>query len=104
MSLFFKFRQFFKDKCFIYIGTTYVYGDIMSEYTNNLQSSFTVKMGLNNLIETSRKILTGKLTSADIETLSIVFNIEQFQMIMQSLDEARSGQIVSIQEAFEDLN
>ncbi|EKE03797.1 MAG: hypothetical protein ACD_20C00150G0010 [uncultured bacterium] len=76
----------------------------MSEYTNNIYNTCSVKMGLSNLIETSKKVLTGKLTCADIETLSIVFNIEQFQMIMQSLEEARSGQIVSLNEAFEDLN
>jgi hypothetical protein len=72
----------------------------MDDNTANFQNSFTLKLGLNSLA----KIVTGKLSSADKETLSIVFNTEQFQMLMQSLEEARCGKILTIKEAFSDLN
>lgn len=51
----------------------------------------------------SRKSLV-KLTSADWETLEIIFDVDQFQMLLTSLEEARLGKVVTFAEAFGDLD
>lgn len=44
------------------------------------------------------------LSSAEWETLEIMFDVDQFQMLLTSLEEARLGQVVSFAEAFGDLD
>ena len=45
-----------------------------------------------------------KAETATRETISITLNDEQFSMIMASLEEIRTGQTVTLLEAFSDLN
>lgn len=69
----------------------------MSQYTESIQkffSIFSIKLCFKKLLETN---------SAKIETLRITFDTEQFQMIMDSLEEVRNGKIISFHEAFADL-
>jgi hypothetical protein len=44
------------------------------------------------------------LSSAEWETLEILFDVDQCQMLLASLEEARLGQVVSFAEAFGDLD
>ena len=44
------------------------------------------------------------LSSAEWETLEILFDVEQCQMLLTSLEEARMGQVVTFAEAFGDLD
>lgn len=44
------------------------------------------------------------LSSAEWETLEILFDVEQCQMLLASLEEARNGQFVTFAEAFGDLD
>lgn len=44
------------------------------------------------------------LSSAEWETLEILFDVEQCQMLLTSLEEARLGQVVTFAEAFGDLD
>ena len=44
------------------------------------------------------------LSSAEWETLEILFDVDQFQMLLTSLEEARQGQFVTFAEAFGDLD
>lgn len=40
---------------------------------------------------------------AEFETLSIVLNNDQLEMLLQSLKEAKDGNVVTVREAFSDL-
>lgn len=44
------------------------------------------------------------LSSAEWETLEILFDVDQCQMLLTSLEEARLGQVVTFAEAFGDLD
>jgi hypothetical protein len=44
------------------------------------------------------------LSSAEWETLEILFDADQCQMLLTSLEEARLGQVVTFAEAFGDLD
>lgn len=44
------------------------------------------------------------LSAAEWETLEILFDVEQCQMLLTSLEEARTGQVVTFAEAFGDLD
>lgn len=44
------------------------------------------------------------LSDAEWETLEILFDIEQFQMLLTSMEEARLGQVVTFAQAFGDLD
>lgn len=44
------------------------------------------------------------ISSAEWETLEILFDVDQCQMLLTSLEEARLGQTVSFSEAFGDLD
>ena len=51
----------------------------------------------------SRKGLLN-LSSAEWETLEILFDVEQCHMLLNSLEEARLGQVITFAEAFGDLD
>jgi len=44
------------------------------------------------------------LSAAEWETLEILFDIEQFHLLLTSLEEARQGQVVTFAQAFGDLD
>jgi len=74
----------------------------MSDCVNISKTSMT--SGIRGFAEIAAHLISGKLTKGEIETLRIVFNIEEFHALMNSLEEARNGEIVTLFEAFEDLN
>ena len=74
----------------------------MSENTKAMQNALINTFHLDKIIEKSSELLARH--SANMETLSLVLNTEQFEMLMISLEEAKCGKIVSLKEAFEDLN
>jgi hypothetical protein len=74
----------------------------MSENSKAVKSSLLDILGINALIEKVSRTLARN--SARFETLSITLDDEQFGMLMQSLEEAKAGKIVSMAEAFRDLN
>lgn len=43
------------------------------------------------------------ISRAEFETLSIVLNEDQLEMLLQSLKEAKDGNVVTVLEAFSDL-
>ena len=61
-------------------------------YSLNPASFFATKNNLCNLSDT------------EWETLEILFDIEQFQMLLTSMEEARLGQVVTFAQAFGDLD
>lgn len=69
----------------------------MSEYShiinNNMSFNFSVLLSSLN-----------KISKSEFETLSIVLNQDQFEMFLESLKEAQEGKVVTLQEAFSDLN
>ncbi len=72
----------------------------MKQGTTTIQEYFGKSLNICNLVF---KGLTGGLDHSRLETLSIMFNSDHFDMILQSLQEEREGKIVSIDEAFADL-
>lgn len=48
-------------------------------------------------------LVLDRVTAADVETLSILMDVDQVSHLLQSMQEARLGQHVSMSEAFSDL-
>lgn len=70
----------------------------MSEFShiiNNNGISLNISSLLNSIKNFSR---------AEFETISLVMDTEQFEMLLVSLKEAHEGKVVTMQEAFSDLN
>lgn len=65
---------------------------------NHIINNKTFSLNLSGLLD-SLKIIS----KAEFETLSIVFEEDQFNMLLESLKEAQEGKIVSLNEAFSDL-
>ncbi len=72
----------------------------MKQNATTIQEYFGKSLNICNLV---LKGLTGRLERSQLETLSIMFNSDHFEMILQSLQEERDGQIVSMDEAFADI-
>ncbi|GEM_PF-4778553 len=70
----------------------------MSELTQAFNENNPTSIYFSGIIETFRK-----LSMAEFETIGIVFNHDQFEAILGSLNEIREGKVVSLKEAFSDL-
>jgi len=68
--------------------------DMSRMYAESNQSSI-LDMIINNL---------KKINKAQFETLGIVLNHDQFEAILGSLNEIREGKVVSLKDAFSDLD
>lgn len=73
----------------------------MEDYISNIQDNILDKLGIKEL--NPLRLMTG-MSPAQYETFQIVFNTEQFQLLLDSLQEARCGKIVTFREAFSDLD
>ncbi len=72
----------------------------MKQNTTTIQEYFGKSVNICNLV---LKSLSGELDKSRRETLSIMFNSDHFDMLLQSLQEEREGKIVSFDDAFADI-
>jgi hypothetical protein len=70
----------------------------MSEL-NQIINNKALNLNFSGLLDNLRK-----LSGAEFETLSLVFDQDQFEMLLGSLKEAQEGKVVTLKEAFSDLN
>ncbi len=76
----------------------------MSENILSLQELFIQKMGLSSLFNISKiSSMIKKLSPRESETLRIVLDTEQFEAVLNSLEEMRQKKVISFNEAFSDL-
>jgi len=77
----------------------------MVENIAQIEDYFSGKSILSEIIEKSNPLnIIKKLNSSEFETLEIIFNADIFETLLQSLEEARFGKIITISEAFSDLD
>lgn len=69
----------------------------MSEFDQIINTGF--NLNLSGLLNSLNKI-----SKAEFETISVVFNHDQFEMLLESFKEAHEGKVVTLKEAFSDLN
>ncbi len=76
----------------------------MSENILSLQELFIQKMGLSSLFNMSKiSSMIKKLSPRESETLRIVLDTDQFEAVLNSLEEMRQKKVISFNEAFSDL-
>jgi hypothetical protein len=76
----------------------------MSENILSLQELFIQKMGLSSLFNISKiSSMIKKLSPRESETLRIVLDTDQFEAVLNSLEEMRQKKVISFNEAFSDL-
>lgn len=70
----------------------------MSEFSQIINNSG-LSLNLSSLLSALNKI-----TKSEFETISLVLNHDQFEMLLESMKEAQEGKVVTLKEAFSDLN
>ena len=70
----------------------------MSEYSQIINNGI-LNLNLSGLLDSLNKI-----SKAEIETISLVFNHDQFESLLASMKEAQEGKVVTLKQAFSDLN
>ncbi len=76
----------------------------MSENILSLQELFIQKMGLSSLFNMSKiSSMIKKLSPRESETLRIVLDTDQFEAVLNSLEEMRQKKVISFSDAFSDL-
>jgi len=82
----------------------------MSENIISIQEFFIHRMGLSSLFNMTKtsgcgKILgmIKKLSPCESETLRIVLDTDQFEAVLNSLEEMRQKKVVSFSDAFSDI-